>query len=98
VKKSFNIQELSQRKSKRHGTKPMHPSLLRAFQRNQKHDLKYPGSLDLITTKQNKLPSFIDRLEHPTTSQFRQKAKLKMKISKKKDFRGLQLPEVRKIK
>jgi hypothetical protein len=71
VKKSFNIQELLHRKSKHHGTKPMHPSLLRAFQRNYK-------------TKQNKLPSFIDRLEHPTTSQFCQKAKLKMKILKTK--------------
>jgi hypothetical protein len=24
--------------------------------------MKHPGSVDLITTKQNKLPSFIDRL------------------------------------
>jgi len=48
-------------KSKCHGTKPMHPSLSRAFQRHQEHDLKHPGSVDLITTKQNKLPSFIDR-------------------------------------
>jgi hypothetical protein len=39
----------------------MHPSLLRAFQRQQEHDLKYHSSLDLITTKQNKLPSFMDR-------------------------------------
>jgi hypothetical protein len=37
-------------------------SLLRAFQRHQEHNLKHPLSLvDLITTKQNKLPSFIDR-------------------------------------
>jgi hypothetical protein len=40
----------------------MHPSLLRAFQRHQEHDLWQPSSVDLITTKQNKLPSFIDRL------------------------------------
>jgi hypothetical protein len=40
----------------------MHPFLLRAFQRHQERDLKHPGSVDLITTKQNKLPSFIDRL------------------------------------
>jgi hypothetical protein len=33
VKKSFNIQELLHHKSKRHGTKPMHPSSSRAFQR-----------------------------------------------------------------
>ncbi len=26
-----------------------------------RHDLKYLGLVDLITTKQNKLPSFIDR-------------------------------------
>jgi hypothetical protein len=42
--------------------KPMHPSSSRAFQRHQEHDLKHSGSLDLITTKQNKLPSFIDNL------------------------------------
>jgi hypothetical protein len=35
----------------------MHPSL-------QEHDLKHPGLVDLITTKQNKLPSFIDRFHH----------------------------------
>jgi hypothetical protein len=46
----------------------MHPSSsssLRAFQRQQEHGLKHhPGLVDLITTKhkQNKLPSFIDRL------------------------------------
>jgi hypothetical protein len=44
------------------GPKPMHPSLFRAFQRHQEHDLKQPGSVDLIITNQNKLPSFIDRL------------------------------------
>jgi hypothetical protein len=60
VKKSFNIQELLQSKSK-HETKPMHPSLSRAFQRHQEHDLKHPSSVDLIITKQNKLPYFIDR-------------------------------------
>jgi hypothetical protein len=38
--------------------KPMHPSSLRAFQRHQEHDLKHPGSVDLITTKQNILPSW----------------------------------------
>ncbi len=40
----------------------MHPSSSRAFQRHQEHDLKHLDSVDLITTKQNKLPSFIDRL------------------------------------
>jgi hypothetical protein len=39
----------------------MHPPSSRAFQRHQEHNLKHPGSVDLITTKQNKLPSFIDR-------------------------------------
>jgi len=38
----------------------MHPSSSRAFQRHQEHDLKHPNSADFITTKQNKLPSFID--------------------------------------
>jgi len=47
--------------------RPMHPFSLRAFQRYQEHDLKHPGLVDLIPTKQNKtnqnkLPSFIDRL------------------------------------
>jgi hypothetical protein len=62
VKKSFNIQELLHSKFKHHGIKPMHPSLLRAFQRHQEHDLRHPGSVDLITAKQNKLPSLINRL------------------------------------
>jgi hypothetical protein len=57
VKKSFNIQELLHRKSKRHETKPMHPSSSRAFQRDQECDLKHPSLVDLIgtnKTKQNK--------------------------------------------
>ncbi len=63
MKKSFNIQELLHHKSKCHGTKPMHPSLSKAFKPHQEHNLnlKHPGSVDLITTKQNKLASFIDR-------------------------------------
>jgi len=65
MKKSFNIHELLHHKSKRPETKPMHPSSLRAFQRDQQRNLKHPGSVDLITTKQNKLPSFIDRLMWP---------------------------------
>jgi hypothetical protein len=37
------------------------PSSLRAFQRDQELDLKYPGLVDLISTKQtNYLPSYID--------------------------------------
>ncbi len=60
MKKLLNIQELLHHKSKHHGTKPMHPSSLRAFQRHQAHDLKRPSSLDLITTKRNKPPSFIN--------------------------------------
>ncbi len=61
VKKSFNIQELLHRKSKCRGTKPMHPSSSRAFQGRQEHDLKHPSWVALITTKQNNLPSFINR-------------------------------------
>jgi hypothetical protein len=61
VKKSFNIQGLLHHKSKCHGTTPMHLSSLRALPRHQKHNLKYSGLVDLIATKQNKLPSFIDR-------------------------------------
>jgi hypothetical protein len=54
MKKSFNIQELLHRKSKHHGTKPMHPSLSRAFQRDQESDLKHPSLVDLTSTKQDK--------------------------------------------
>jgi hypothetical protein len=66
MKKPFNIQELLHCKSKHHETKPMHPSSLRAFQRDQEHDLKHPGSVDLIDTKQKQnkqtnKPSFIDK-------------------------------------
>jgi hypothetical protein len=63
MKKSFNIQELLHCKSKRYETKPMHPSSLRAFQRDQEHDLKHPGSVDLISTKQkqNKQTTFLHR-------------------------------------
>jgi hypothetical protein len=60
VKKSFNIQELLHHKSKRYETKPMHPYSSRAFQRDQERDLKHPGLVDLMGTKQNKtnyLPS-----------------------------------------
>jgi hypothetical protein len=35
----------------------MHPSSLKAFQRDQEHDLKHPGAMDLVSTnktKQNK--------------------------------------------
>jgi hypothetical protein len=52
--------------------KLMHPSALRAFQRDQEHDLKHPGSVDLIGTKQNKtnkLPCFMDRLPKPGRKQ-----------------------------
>jgi pentatricopeptide repeat protein len=51
VKKSFHIQELLHRKSKRNGTKPMDTSLSRTFERHQEHDLKHPGSVELISTK-----------------------------------------------
>ncbi len=50
-RKSFNIQKLLCNKSKRHGTKPMHPTLSRAFQRHQEHNLKHLGLLNLIVAK-----------------------------------------------
>ncbi len=57
--------------SKHHGTKPMHPTSSRAFQRHQEHDLKHPLLVDLITTKQNKTKqnktnqtTFVDRWSH----------------------------------
>jgi hypothetical protein len=58
VKKSFNIQELLHHKSKLHGTKPMHPFSLIAFQRHQEHNLKHPSLVDIITTKQKKTNYF----------------------------------------
>jgi hypothetical protein len=54
VKKSFNIQELLHHKFKRHGTTPMHPLSSRAFEGHQEHNLKHPGSVDLIIKLQNK--------------------------------------------
>jgi hypothetical protein len=67
MKNSFNIQELLHCKSKRHGTKPIHSSSLKKFQRHQKHNLKHPCLMDFITfkkkTKQKKLPYFMDK--HP---------------------------------
>jgi len=54
VKKSFNIRELLHPKSKGHGTKPMHPSSSRAFERHHEHNLKHLNSVDLITTKRKK--------------------------------------------
>ncbi len=59
--------------NKHHGPKPMHPSSSsssRAFQRYQEHNLKHPslfGESHTYKTKQNKLPSFIDRIFFPPT-------------------------------
>jgi hypothetical protein len=61
VKKSFNIEELLDRKSKLHGTKPMHPSSLRAFQRHQEQSLKHPRPVDLISTIKTKQTTFLHR-------------------------------------
>jgi hypothetical protein len=38
----------------------MHPSSWRAFQRDQEHDLKHPGSVDLIDTKKKKQTNYLD--------------------------------------
>jgi hypothetical protein len=59
VKKSFNIQELLHHKSKHHETKPMQPSSSKAFQRHQEHDLKHPGSVDLINTNKTKQANYL---------------------------------------
>jgi len=70
VKKSFNIQKLLHRKSKRHGTKPHapHPSLIKSSSkkpRTQSEASRFSGSHN-YNTKQNKtkLPSFIDGSLH----------------------------------
>ncbi len=61
MKRPFNIQELLHHKSNTHA-KPTDFSSSRAFQRYQEHDLKHHNdSVNFITPKQNKLPSFIDR-------------------------------------
>ncbi len=52
MEKLFNNQKLLHPKSKHRGTKPMHPSSLRAFQKHQEHNLKHPGLEDLILAKQ----------------------------------------------
>jgi hypothetical protein len=58
MKKLFNIQKILHHKSKHHETKLMHPSLLRAFQRDQECNLKHPNSVDLKT----KQTTFLHRL------------------------------------
>jgi hypothetical protein len=76
VKKSFNIQELLQCKSKLQEPSPMHPSLSKAFQRHQGHDFKHPSLVDLITTKQNKqttLLRFIDRWQGQSVTHLKEK-------------------------
>jgi hypothetical protein len=45
----------------------MDPFSLRAFQRHQEHDLKHPSLVDLVSMKQNKLSSLIDRLVWPVS-------------------------------
>jgi len=62
MKKSFNNQKLLHHKSKHHETKPMHPSSLRAFQRDQECDLKHLDLVDLIDTnktEQNKQTNYV---------------------------------------
>jgi hypothetical protein len=69
MKKSFNIQELLHRKSKLHEPSPCTPPHQELSKRHQEHDLKHPSLVDLIITKQNKLPSFIDRWIDMSSSQ-----------------------------
>jgi hypothetical protein len=52
VKKSFNIQELLHHKSKRHGTKPTHPSFPKSFPKMPRTQSEASSSVDLTTTKQ----------------------------------------------
>jgi hypothetical protein len=60
VKKSFNVQELLHRKSKTswnqaHPSTPPPPELPEETKNDLKH---HPGSVDLISTKQNKQTTF----------------------------------------
>jgi len=61
VKKSFNIQELFAQQVKTPWNQTHAPLLVKSFPKTPKNDLKHPSSVDLIFTKQSKLPSFIDR-------------------------------------
>jgi hypothetical protein len=54
MNKSFNVKELLHYKSKRHETKLMHPSSLKAFQRDQECNLKHPSLVDPISTNKTK--------------------------------------------
>jgi hypothetical protein len=67
VKKSFNIQELLALQVQTSWNRAHARLLIKSWPKTSKgQDLKHPGSVDLKTkqnkTKQNKLPSFIDRL------------------------------------
>jgi hypothetical protein len=80
VKKSFNIQELLHRKSKCHETKLMHPSSSsRGFPKSPRtrSEASWFGvshKYKQNKTKQNKLPSFIDRWVRSWTSRVGNKA------------------------
>jgi hypothetical protein len=65
TEKIFNIQKLLDRMSKRHETKPMHPSSSRTFQRprTRSEASRFSGSIKYKQNKQtNYLPSYIDML------------------------------------
>jgi len=59
MKKSFNTQELLHHKSKCHETKMMHPSSLRAFQRDRECDLKELDSMNLISINKTKQTNYL---------------------------------------
>jgi hypothetical protein len=71
MKKSFNIQELFAPQVQTSWNQAHAPLSSRAFQRHQEHNLKHSNWVDLKTTKQNKLPSFIDRLKNSFISRRR---------------------------
>ncbi len=56
----FILLKKNHHKSKHHEIKLMYPSSLITFQIYQKHNLKHPNLVDLIITKLNKLPCFIN--------------------------------------
>jgi len=63
---------------------PCIPPPLRAFQRDQERDLKHPGLVDLISTKQNKQTTLLHGLVFFLTIQFCSKNLVSQSINSSK--------------
>jgi hypothetical protein len=74
----------------------MHPYSSIAFQRYQEHNLKHPSSMDLITTKQNKLPSFIDKWALDKTKKLLTSIAYMLVVIKMLEMKGVPILEIGK--